>query len=112
MKIIGTLVGFVGAIYLPMSMLPERVGSVLKCLPVLHGAAMMREVCTEDAIAQTFEGLPGIAGEQFREQMGVTVFAGDREVSLPFQFLLIAVYAIIAITVSVWISRRRKLRDR
>lgn len=112
MTIIGTLVGFVGAIYLPMSMLPERVGSVLKCFPVLHGAAMMREVCTEDAIAQTFEGLPGIAGEQFREQMGVTVFAGDREVSLPFQFLLIAVYAIIAITVSVWISRRRKLRDR
>ena len=49
---------------------------------------MMREVCTEDAIAQTFEGLPGIAGEQFREQMGVTVFAGDREVSLPFQFFI------------------------
>ena len=71
--IIGTLVGFVGAIYLPMSMLPEGVGKVLKCLPVLHGAAMMRTVCTEDAIAKTFDGLPAIAGETFREQMGVSV---------------------------------------
>lgn len=112
MTIIGTLVGFVGAIYLPMSMLPERVGSVLKCLPVLHGAAMMRSVCTDDAIAKTFEGLPAIAGEQFRERMGVSVLVGDREVSLQFQFLIMAVYAIIAIGVSVWISKRRALRDR
>lgn len=112
MTIIGTLVGFVGAIYLPMSMLPERVGSVLKCLPVLHGAAMMRGVCTEAAIAGTFDGLPEIAGEQFREQMGVTIFIGDQEVSLQFQFLLIAIYAIIAITISVWVSKRRRLGDR
>lgn len=112
MTIIGTLVGFVGVIYLPMSMLPESVGSVLKCLPVLHGAAMMRGVCTEDAIARTFDGLPRTAGEQFREQMGVAIFIGDQEVSLQFQFLLIAVYAIMAVTISVWISRRRRLRDR
>lgn len=112
MTIIGTLVGFVGAIYLPMSMLPESVASVLKCLPVLHGAAMMRGVCTEAAIARTFDGLPEIAGEQFREQMGVTIFIGDQEVSLQFQFLLIAVYAIMAVSISVWISRRRRLRDR
>lgn len=112
MTIIGTLVGFVGAIYLPMSMLPESVASVLKCLPVLHGAAMMRGVCTDDAIAVTFDGLPVIAGEQFREQMGVTIFIGNQEVSLQFQFLLIAVYAIIAVTISVWVSKRRRLRDR
>lgn len=112
MTIIGTLVGFVGAIYLPMSMLPESVGSVLKCLPVLHGAAMMRGVCTKDAIARTFDGLPEIAGEQFREQMGVTIFIGNQEVSLQFQFLLIAIYAIMAVSISVWISKRRRLRDR
>lgn len=110
--IIGTLVGFVGAIYLPMAMLPEGVANVLKCLPVLHGAAMMRTVCTEDAIAATFDGLPAIAGDTFREQMGVSVFWGDKEISLQYQVLFLAVCATMAIILSAWISRRRTLRDR
>lgn len=114
--IIGTLVGFVGAIYLPMSMLPEGVGKVLKCLPVLHGAAMMRTVCTEDAIAKTFDGLPAIAGETFREQMGVSVLIEKNgvstEVSMQSQLLFLMICAIIAIIVSALISRRRRLQDR
>ena len=112
MTIIGTLVGFVGAIYLPMSMLPEGVSRVLKCLPVLHGAAMMRMICTRDAINQTFAGLPEIAGDTFREQMGVSVFMGDREIVLFDQILFLVVCAIIAIIASAWITKRRKLRDR
>ncbi|MDE6365065.1 MAG: ABC transporter permease [Lachnospiraceae bacterium] len=114
--IIGTLVGFVGAIYLPMSMLPDGVGSVLKCLPVLHGAAMMREVCTADAIAKTFDGLPSIAGETFREQMGVSVMihrqGTSAEIVLHQQILFLIICAIIAVAVSVLVSKRRRLRDR
>ena len=110
--IIGTLVGFVGAIYLPMSMLPEGVSRVLKCLPVLHGAAMMRTVCTEDAITKTFDGLPPIAGDLFREQMGVSVFMNDKEITLQYQILFMIICAIIAIIVSAWISKGRKLKDR
>lgn len=110
--IVGTLVGFVGAIYLPMSMLPESVSRVLKCLPVLHGAAMMRTVCTEDAIIKTFDGLPEIAGDMFREQMGVSVFINDKEITLQYQLLFMIICAIIAIIVSAWISKGRKLRDR
>lgn len=112
MTIIGTLVGFVGAIYLPMSMLPEGVGSVLKCLPVLHGAAMMRMVCTEEAIATTFAGLPEMAGDAFREEMGVSVIMNGKEVSLQYQLIFLILCAIIAIIVSAWISKGRKLKDR
>ena len=116
MTIIGTLVGFVGAIYLPMSMLPESVGSVLKCLPVLHGAAMMRKICTADAIAKTFDGLPSAAGASFCEQMGVTVKIQHQgtstEILLYQQILFLMICAIIAVAVSVLVTRRRRLRDR
>ncbi|MDE6749414.1 MAG: ABC transporter permease [Lachnospiraceae bacterium] len=110
LTIIGTLVGFVGAIYLPMTMLPEGVCKVLKCLPVLHGAAMMRVVCTQAAIDETFAGLPEIVGDTFREQMGVSIIMDGREISLQYQILFLLAYAIIAIIASVWISKGRKLR--
>lgn len=112
LTIVGTLVGFVGAIYLPMSMLPEGVSKVLKCLPILHGAAMMREVCIRDAIGRTFAGLPDGAGDAFRQQMGISIFVGDRKVSLYYQIFFLVIYAIIAIIASAWISKRRKLKDR
>lgn len=112
MTIVGTLVGFLGAIYLPVSMLPASVSKVLKCLPVLHGAAMMRTFCTDNAIAKTFEGLPETAADMFREQMGVSVFVKNKEISLQSQLLFMVIYMIAALIVSVWISRGRKLKDR
>ena len=112
LTIVGTLVGFLGAIYLPMSQLPENVGNVLKCLPILHGAAMMRQVCTEAAIAKTFAGLPDMAGEMFKEQMGITIMMNDKAITLQNQILFLALCGIIAIVVAAVVDRRRKLRDR
>ncbi len=112
LTVIGTLVGFLGAIYLPMSQLPEGVGNVLKCLPVLHGAAMMRVVLTEAAMEETFVGLPEMVTEVFKEEMGVTIMAGGNEVTLVSQVLFLLAYGIIAIVIAAVISKRRKVRDR
>ena len=110
LTIVGTLVGFVGGIYLPMDSLSAPVQSVLKCLPVLHGASMMREVCTQEAIVEAFAGMPQGAGEIFREAMGISVMAGEHKFSLGEQVLILLIYAIIAIVAGAALSRRRKLR--
>lgn len=110
LTIVGTLVGFVGGIYLPMDTLSEQVQSVLKCLPVLHGAAMMRKVCTEEAITETFSGLPEMAGDLFREAMGISVSVGNHRISVGEQVLFMLFYAIIAIVGAGAWSRRKKLQ--
>lgn len=112
LTIVGTLVGFLGAIYLPMSQLPESIGKVLKCLPVLHGAAMMRVILTEAAIEETFTGLPDEVGEIFKEKMGITIMADGNEVTLEYQILFLLAYGIIAIIIATLISKRKKVRDR
>lgn len=110
--VVGTLVGFVGAIYLPVSMLPDGVMKVLKCLPVLHGAAMMRELCIQDALEKTFAGLPEMAADMFKEQMGVSIMVKENKVDLLHQILFILLYGIIAVVVSAVITKRRRLQDR
>ncbi|MCI8285592.1 MAG: ABC transporter permease [Firmicutes bacterium] len=112
LTIIGTLVGFAGAVYLPMSTLPEKVGAALKCLPVLHGASMMRRVCTDEAVSETFAGLPDAAGDSFREQMGVSVIVGGGKVAMQYQIIFLMIFAAAAIGISVWISKKRRLHDR
>ena len=110
LTIVGTLVGFVGGIYLPMDSLSAPVQSALKCLPVLHGASMMRQVCTEEAIAEAFVGMPRGAEDIFREAMGISVMAGEHKISSGEQVLILLLYAIIAIGAGAVLSRRRKLR--
>lgn len=112
LTVIGTLVGFVGAVYLPMGALPEKVADVLKCLPVLHGASMMRMVCTKEAVETTFAGLPEEAVEVFREEMGITVVMGDGPVSFLAQAGYLLVLGLTVAAAAALISRKRRLYDR
>lgn len=110
LTIIGTLVGFAGGIYLPMTALSEKVQAVLKCLPVIHGAAMMRKVCTDEAIEATFAGLPEVAGDVFRERMGICLSFGDHVISVEEQVIFLLLYAIIALSIAVVLNRKRKYK--
>ena len=112
LTIVGTLVGFAGGIYLPLSSFSERIQTVLKCLPVLQGVSMMRKVCLEEVTEITFEGMPSQAVEIFQERMGVTLTAGERLISLGEQFSILAFYGIIAVMIAVFFNKRRKLKDR
>ena len=112
LTVIGTLVGFVGAIYLPMAALPEKVADVLKCLPVLHGAAMMRVVCTKEAVNTAFAGLSADAVEVFREKMGITVVMGNGPVLFPVQAGYLFALGLVFIAAAALISRKRSLYDR
>lgn len=112
LTVIGTLVGFLGGIYLSLDSLSENIQKILKCLPVLHGTSMMWSVCTKEAIGATFAGLPDMAGNAFRKEMGITLFWGEREI-LPWeQVAILVVYGIIAIAAAALVNRRRKLKDR
>ena len=112
LTVIGTLVGFLGGIYLPVSQLSEGVVKVLKCLPVLHGTAMMREVLTKDALETTFAGLPEMIPDEVAKDMGITLWNGEVQITLEKQILLLLLYGIIAIIVAAVISKRRTIHDK
>ncbi|MCM1541787.1 MAG: ABC transporter permease [Blautia sp.] len=112
LTIVGTLVGFAGGIYLPMSALSERLQTVLKCLPVLQGISMMRRVCLEEITESTFQGMPSQAVEIFQEGMGITLAAGERIMTMKEQLFILLLYGIIAICIAVILNKGRRLKDR
>lgn len=108
----GTLVGFLGGIYLSMEMLPEKVGKVLKALPVLHGASMMRRVSVQEALSDTFSGLPAELAEGYSEGMGITISVNGEILSVFTQLLFVILLGIGITLISAVISMRRSARDR
>jgi multidrug/hemolysin transport system permease protein len=110
--IVGTLVGFVGAIYLPMGMLPEAVQNVLKWLPFLHGTSMMRKVFTEDALEITFKGLPEQVLDGYQTYMGINIWAYGGVLNNLIQIACVVGFGVAALMIATFILRKRAIGDR
>lgn len=107
--IIGTLIGFLTGIYLPIGQLPESVQLVVKCFPVSHGAVLFRQVMMEAPIAESFNGAPAQAVEDFKTMLGVTLKFGDTAVTpLTSLIILVATAAIFYTLALINISRKQK----
>ena len=110
--IAGTLIGFLGGIYLPMSMLPEAVQGVLKSLPFLHEASMLRSVFTDSAIKQMFDGLPSVAATSYQEMMGIRVNIFDTYLTPAMQIPVLILCGIIALAAAVYLLKKHTPFDR
>lgn len=75
--IIGTSIGFLTGIYLPIGALPKSVQFVIKLFPVSHAASLLRQVLMEDAMKASFSEIPANHLNEFKEYMGVTFRFGD-----------------------------------
>ena len=107
--IIGTIIGFLTGIYLPIGQLPEAVQWVVKLFPPSHSAALFRQVMMEDPIAASFAGAPEEAVMQFKELMGVVYKIGDKEVSVMISIVILAVTGIVFFLLSLLkLSQKKK----
>jgi multidrug/hemolysin transport system permease protein len=110
--LVGTLVGFISGMYLPMGLLPETVRKVLILFPISSGSAWMREVFTENVAVKTFAGMPKHALSAYEEYTGITLKFGQTHITHRMQFFILLGSGILFIIISVFILKKKKVRDR
>ncbi len=93
--VIGTLIGFLTGIYLPIGDLPASVQLVIKVFPVSHAAALFRQVLMEEPMYITFNGTETKYLSEFKEYMGITYSFGGHVIS-PLTSILILVGTSVA----------------
>ena len=86
--IVGTLIGFLTGIYLPIGTLPEAVQWVIKVFPVSHAALVFRNLMMDVPMAQAFEGIPSDIVCDIKEELGIVYQYGNTETSLMFSVLV------------------------
>lgn len=107
--IIGTLIGFLTGIYLPVGQLPEAVQLVVKLFPVSHGAVLLRQTMMEAPLAVTFAGLPEEAAAEFETLMGVRFFFGDTALSPLWSLVILLLTILVFYGLSILnLSRKAK----
>lgn len=107
--ILGTLIGFLTGIYLPIGVLPEGVQLIVKCFPVSHAAALFRQVMMDYPISKSFAGAPEQIINEFNESMGVTFKFSDTAVTPLTSIIILLATAAVFYTLSlINISRKQK----
>lgn len=104
--ILGTLIGFLTGIYLPIGSLPESVQIVIKLFPVSHAAALLRQVLMEAPIQNTFDGIPTQQLENFMLHMGIVYRFGDYVITPLVSILVLVATAILFYSLTLFNMRR------
>lgn len=110
--VVGTLVGFLGGIYIPIGTLSDVVGSILKCTPVIYGTAMFRSVMTKDILDTTFSGIAENITADYREIMGISLTFSGKEISMAEEWIILFICGIIFLGLAVWVLKYSKKVDR
>ena len=93
--LIGTLIGFLTGIYLPIGTLPEAVQGIIKFFPVSHASALMRRVMMRQPLAESFAGIPDTYVTEFEQLMGLTYVYGDYTATAGLHIAVLAGTAVV-----------------
>lgn len=104
--IVGTVIGFIAGIYLPIGSLPAAVQTIMKCFPFTYGASSIREIMTKEPLQQVFGG-NSEALKATKEMIGVTIYWGDKTVTMAMCLVILIGFALIFGILSVLLMKRQ-----
>lgn len=100
--VLGTLIGFLMGIYVPIGVLPSSVQAVIKFFPISHAAALFRQVFMEVPMATSFAGAPPEVVLEFQTMLGVVCRVGDGTVSFLSSVLILVLTSLVFFALGVW----------
>ncbi len=75
--IVGSLIGFLAGIYLPISAFPPIVQTIIKFFPPAHAAVLLRYYFLQDLSASVFQGAPASLQNDVWVSIGVRFKVGE-----------------------------------
>jgi multidrug/hemolysin transport system permease protein len=106
--LLGTLIGFITGVYVPLGILPEAVRKFVVLVPFSHSAAMLRQVFCDAPLATVFGAAPSEAKLQYAKMYGINLFWGDTEISMIAMLAILAGVTVVFLLISAVKLRRSK----
>ena len=107
--VIGTLMGFLTGIYIPVGALPSSIQTVVKLFPPSHAAVLFRRIMMEQAERITFAGAPAENLEAFHLELGAAFQVGKKVLSPAASLIYILIFSgLFLILTMIKITRKER----
>jgi multidrug/hemolysin transport system permease protein len=108
--VVGTLLGFLAGIYMPIGNFPTGVQAVIKVIPLSHAASLFRRIIMSDLTDSVFLNAPIEIKDSFLDVMGVNFAFGDFVILPWMQILYLVATAVFFFGLSLIVVTFRKVR--
>lgn len=109
--VIGTLIGFLTGIYLPIGELPASVQWVVKLFPASHATALMRQLMMEKPMEVSFAGAPASLVTKFKENMGIVYNYNGYTAEAWVHVLVLVLTGVVFFLLALWNVMRKSKED-
>ncbi len=99
--VIGTLIGFLTGIYIPIGSFPSTVQTIIKIFPISHAASLFRQIMMDEPLSRAFANAPEEILVSFKQTMGVVFFFGDKELSPSINLIVLAVTGVVFLLLAI-----------
>ena len=107
--LVGTFVGFLGGIYVPIGVFGENVQRVMNLLPTAQSVTLIRRVYMGGAVNMVFKHAPEEAYQQYAVLYGLSIRIGRFEFSNFIMLLYLILFAAVFYLLSIWKLSKSKL---
>jgi multidrug/hemolysin transport system permease protein len=105
--IVGTLLGFLCGVYVPLGALPSFAQHVIMYFPISHTTLLLRNAFMESSIANVFEGVPVSYVEDYRINYGIVYELNGHILSSSTSLIVIACTIVVLSLASMILFKRK-----
>lgn len=107
--IVGTAIGFLAGIYVPLGQLSSSISNVLNALPFAQSAVLIREPFIKQALADVSMGQPVEVAAKLTDTFGLDVVIGNYHMPTSMIIAVLAILGFIALGLAI-IQITRRIR--
>ena len=105
--IIGTLIGFVTGIYLPIGSTDQSIQYVIEFFPISHAASLFRKLLMAEPMKESFDGVPEKFLDDFKLDMGVEFKVFDHTFTTLESICYMLLAAIIFYMIGILVTKKK-----
>ncbi len=93
LSVVGTLIGFIAGVYVPIGLMPDFIQNIMKLLPITYSATMLKQIFVEAPSKLMFENPEELL--EFNKMFGNVIYIGDKEVTYPMYLIILTATTIL-----------------
>ena len=103
--VLGTVIGFICGIYIPIGVLPVAVQKVIILFPLSHSTVLFRDVLMSQTIDKVFHGLPKEVQTNYESMFGIVYQLGDYTFTPAMSTMILVICGIIFTSIAIAVMR-------
>lgn len=109
--LIGTFIGFVNGLYVPITTLSENIRNFIIALPFIHTASLYREVLCQESVDIVFKNTSDTIRSNYMSQIGLTLQIGNFQITHLFSTGYLLVISIVSFFIMLisWSRKAKKI---